>query len=139
MALRLFSLAMTLAKATREWSSTATCTNSQPTPAAVALTLAVAGDAVADPVEATEFFDVDMDHLAGLVALVTPHRHGRLKGIDAVETQPLENAADSSRRDRKLGSDLLSGAAGSTQRLDLLDDRLGRGLAQPMRPRAAIA
>src|SRR5258708_16325999 len=39
--------------------------------AAVALALAVTGDAVADLVEFAELFDVDVDHLAGLLALVT--------------------------------------------------------------------
>ena len=49
----------------REASSMQTWTNSQPTPRAVALAGAVAGDAVADPVEAAELLDVDVDELAG--------------------------------------------------------------------------
>ena len=56
-----------------------TWTNSQPTAAAVALAGAVAGDAVADPVEAAELLDVDVDQLAGLLALVAEHRRGRLQ------------------------------------------------------------
>lgn len=44
---------------------------------AVALSLAVAGDAVADAVEAAKLLDVDMDHLAGFGPLVAAHR-GRL-------------------------------------------------------------
>lgn len=35
-------------------------------PAAVALTLSITGDAVADLLETAELFDVDMDDLAGL-------------------------------------------------------------------------
>src|SRR5260370_15786722 len=38
--------------------------------AAVALALAVAGDAMAYLIELAELFDVDMDHLAGLLALI---------------------------------------------------------------------
>jgi hypothetical protein len=42
-----------------------------PTDAAdVAFAGPVAGDAVADPVELTELFDVDVDELSGLIALV---------------------------------------------------------------------
>ena len=41
--------------------------------------LAVAGDAVADLVEATELLDVDVDELAGMLAFVAPHRLGRLE------------------------------------------------------------
>jgi hypothetical protein len=37
--------------------------------AAVALAGSIAGDAVADLVEATELFDIDMDHLTGMLAL----------------------------------------------------------------------
>jgi hypothetical protein len=47
--------------------------------AAVALAGSIAGDAVADLVEATELFDIDMDNLAGDGALITAHRLGRLQ------------------------------------------------------------
>ena len=105
---------------------------------AVALPLAVAGDAVADPVEATELLDVDVDHLARLVTLVAAHRHGWIKGIDPIQAQPLEDAADGGRRDRQFGSNLLAGAARPSQRFNLLNDGLRRGFAQPMRSRAAV-
>lgn len=60
---------------------------------AVALAIAVPGDAVTDPVEAAELFDVDVDHLAGPGPLVATHRRNRLKGADPVETQTLKDAA----------------------------------------------
>ena len=47
--------------------------------AAVALAGAIAGDAVADLVETTELFDIDVDHLAGSGALIAAHRLGRLQ------------------------------------------------------------
>ena len=56
--------------------------------AAVALPFAVAGDAMADPVEAAELLDVDVDHLAGPCALVAPYRRRRLDRIDAVIVNP---------------------------------------------------
>ena len=45
----------------------------------VALAGAVTRDAVADPVESAELFDVDVDHLAGLLAFIASHRLGRLE------------------------------------------------------------
>ena len=42
---------------------------------------AVAGDAVADPLEAAELLDVDVDQLAGMLALVAADRLGRLEGL----------------------------------------------------------
>jgi hypothetical protein len=65
-------------KARREASSMATWTNSQPAPRVGPC--AVAGDAMADAVEATELLDVDVDQLAGMFALVATDRLGRLEG-----------------------------------------------------------
>ena len=64
-----------------------TWTNSQPTPRpllAGSLTGPIAGDAVADPLEAPEFLDVDVDDLAWMLALVAPHRLGRLQVAEPV-------------------------------------------------------
>ena len=47
--------------------------------AALVRTSPIAGDAVADALETAELFDVDVDHLAGLLALVAAHRLGRLQ------------------------------------------------------------
>src|SRR5260370_641287 len=52
--------------------------------AAVALALAVAGDAMADLVELAELFDVDVDHLAGPLALVAAGRVGPPPGAQLV-------------------------------------------------------
>jgi len=106
--------------------------------AAVALALAVAGDAMADLVEFAELFDVDVDHLAGPLALVAAGRFGRLQGAQLVETQALEGAADRGGRDADHGGDLLAGQALAAQAFDALDHLRRRRLTQPMRPRAAI-
>src|SRR5258707_2861730 len=106
--------------------------------AAVALALAVAGDAMADLVEFAELFDVDVDHLAGLLALVAARRLGRFQGAQLVEAQALEHAADGGGRDADGDGDLLAGHALAAQAFDALDHLRRRRLAQPMGPRAAI-
>jgi hypothetical protein len=43
---------------------------------------------VSGPLEAAELLDVDVDQLAGTLALVAPHRFGRLQRRDAVQAEP---------------------------------------------------
>lgn len=62
--------------------------------AAVALTGAVVGDPMCDMLEASELRDVDVDQLARSLALVTPHRLGRLERRNAVQSEPAQHAAD---------------------------------------------
>src|SRR3954469_11313320 len=50
---------------------------------AFALTGSIAGDAMADPVEAPELFDIDVDQFAGMLALVATNRRGRVNRLDA--------------------------------------------------------
>ena len=45
----------------------------------IALALAVAGDAMADSIDAAELFGIDIDHVTRSLALVADDRHGRLK------------------------------------------------------------
>ena len=87
-------------------------------PAGVALAGPVAGDPVADPIELAELFDVDVDDLAGRGAFIATDRLGRLERRQAVEAQPLEDAADGGRRNADLGGDLLAGMALPAQSLD---------------------
>ena len=54
-----------------------------------ALPGAVVRDAVADPVEAAELLDVEVDQLAGVVALVAADRLGRLQSGEAIEAKRL--------------------------------------------------
>jgi hypothetical protein len=70
------SVFLILLKATREASSRQTWTF--PADAtAVALALAVTANAVAYLIELAELFDVEMDHLAGLLALISARWLGR--------------------------------------------------------------
>ena len=59
---------------------------------AVALSSAIAGDAMSYVVELSEFLDVDVDELARMFPLVTAHRLGRFQC-----SQPVEPEADEMR------------------------------------------
>jgi hypothetical protein len=87
-------------------------------PARVALTSPVTRDAMADPIEFTQLFDVDVDQFAGAFALIAAHGLGQFQCRQPVETQPPQNAADGCRRHTGLGGDLLAGVALPTQCLD---------------------
>jgi hypothetical protein len=105
---------------------------------AVALAGAVAGDAVADPVEAAELLDVDMDHLARRFALVANDRRGRLQILDPAQAQTLQNPADGCRGDAGFLGDLFARPTLATQRFNPLNTRLGGRPVEAMRPRGAI-
>ena len=136
MALSFFSSGRTWTKAMREASSRQTWTNSQPAPRLLGGTLA--GDAVADLLEAADLLDVDVDQLAGAGALVAADRHGRRQVLEPAEPAPAQHAADRGRRDADLPGDLVAGPALATPRDDLRDDVVGRRPTQPMGPRGAI-
>src|SRR5882672_4543918 len=103
-----------------------------------ALASAIAGDAVANPVEAAELLDVDVDQFARMFPLVAAHRLGRLQRLDAIEAEPLQNAADGGRRDPDRDGDLLAGPALAPPRFDRLDNGRRRRPVQAMRPRGTI-
>src|SRR6516165_3579278 len=63
-------------------------------PAGVALAGPVAGDPVTDPVELAQLFDVDMDDLARMLALIAADGLSRLQGSKSVKTEPAQDAAD---------------------------------------------
>jgi hypothetical protein len=83
----------------------------------VALSDAIARDAVADPVEASELFDVDVDHLARVIAFIPAHRLSRLQRREPVEAQASQDAAHCSGGNIQFIRDLLAGAALPTQNL----------------------
>jgi len=71
--------------------------------AAVALAGAIAGDAVADALEATELFGVEMDHLARFLAFVAVHRRGRFEIAHAAEAEALQHIPVKYARDQETG------------------------------------
>src|SRR3982750_3835748 len=75
---------------------------------ALAMTGSIAGDAMADAVEAAELFGIDVDQFAGMLTLVAANRRGRFKRLDAIEAEAPEDAADRSRRDTACGGGVLA-------------------------------
>jgi hypothetical protein len=68
-----------------------------PIASSAALTGPVPGDAMADLLEAPKLFDIEMNELAGIVALVAPYRLSRLQRAQPVQPQTPEDAADGRR------------------------------------------
>src|SRR3954452_24933944 len=93
---------------------------------------------MADPVEAAELFDIDVDQFAGMLTLVAAHRRGGFKRLDAVEAETPEDAADRSRRDADRGCDVLARPALAAEGFDGRDRGGRRRPAEVMRPGGAI-
>src|SRR3982751_454702 len=85
---------------------------------ALALTGSVAGDAMADAVEAAELFDIDVDQFAGMLTLVAANRRGGFERLDAGEAEAPEDAADRGRRDADGRCDVLARPALAAQGFD---------------------
>ena len=64
----------------------------------IALAFAIAGDAVTDAVDPAKLLGIDMDQLAGPVALVADDGSGWLQGLETAKPQPAQGFAH--RRDR---------------------------------------
>src|ERR1043165_6916927 len=96
---------------------------------------AVAGDAVAELVEASELLDVDMDELAGMLALVAADRLSRLGRLHLPDSEPPQPAADGSRPRADGPADPLAGPALAAKRLNARDHRHWSRTAQPVRAR----
>ena len=106
--------------------------------AAVALAPAVAGDAMADVVEPAELLDVDMDELAGMLALVAADRLGRLQRCQPVEPRRCRMRLTVAGETPVSAAICLPVQRWRRRRSTSLDHRLRRRPVQPMRPRAAV-
>src|SRR3954469_10041489 len=109
-----------------------------PNAPALALTGSIAGDAMADPVEAAELLDIDVDQVAGMFALVAANRRGGFERLHAVEAEAPEDAADRGRRDADRGCDVLARPALAAQSFDGRDRGCRRRPVQVMGPGGAI-
>src|SRR4029077_4017883 len=85
---------------------------------ATAMAGATAGDAMANAVEAAEFLDIEVDDLAGLLALVSRSGLLRLEAGGQTEATACKDARDAGLADVELGSDVLLGAALTAQSLN---------------------
>src|SRR5215211_7610177 len=93
---------------------------------------------MADAVEATELFDIDVDQFARMLALVAANRRGGFERLDAVEAEAPEDAADRSRRDADCSCDLLARPALAAQGFDGRDRGGRRRPVEVMGPGGAI-
>lgn len=99
---------------------------------------ALAGNAMTDALETTELLDVDMDHLAGMLALVASDRLGRFDISQSRQSSTLEHAADGGGRDADLMGDVLAGPTLPPQRHDALGDQRSGGLWHMGGPRGTV-
>jgi hypothetical protein len=85
--------------------------------ARIALAAAIAGDAMADGIEAAELFDVDVDDLAWRCAFVAWSWLLRLEAGEQAEAASFEDTRDGGFGDAELAGDVLLGAALAAQSL----------------------
>ena len=95
----------------------------------VALSVPVASDAMAGPAEFAEFFDVDVDDLAGRFALVAGPWLCGFKRRQQAQSAAGENARDGGSGEAALGGDVVLRAALTAQGLDGIAG-CGGGLAR---------
>ena len=106
--------------------------------AALALAGAIAGDAMADALEAAELLDVDVDQLAGMLALVAAHRLGGSRSLIRLRPSRLRMRLTVAGETPVSLAICLPVQRWRRSALDLLDGRCRRRLAQPVRPRGAV-
>ena len=85
----------------------------------IALAGAIAGDAMADAVDAAKLLDVDMDELAGLFPLVADDGGLGVERLEAAKPKTAQHLADRRDRPAKPACDRRSGQALAPQRVDL--------------------
>jgi hypothetical protein len=105
----------------------------------VALASAITGDAVSNAIDPAELLDIDMDQLAGMLALVAAGRLGRLERAQLAEAETSQDARDGGLGDMRLPCDLPTRSALAAERLDTSDDLGQCRPTQAMRPGRAIA
>jgi hypothetical protein len=99
---------------------------------------AVAGDAMADDLNATQLLGVDMDELAGMVSLVAADRFFRIQVLEPRETLASKDASHGGWTRADTTGDLVPGLSAPTQPEDLFDN-VRMGLTRTtMGPRTAI-
>ena len=75
-------------------------------------------DAMADPLDAPQSFRVQVQELAGTLALVAAHQRAGLKGAKALESEPYQHRRDGRAGHAETGRDLGTAQPSSTQPLD---------------------
>jgi hypothetical protein len=98
----------------------------------------VAGDAKADAMDAGKLFNVEMEEIAGVGALVANDRHRRKKITPAVESGAAQQAGDGGAGKAGTAGDLDAGELLTAQGDDLLLAQERGRLAQPLGPGGTI-
>jgi hypothetical protein len=93
---------------------------------------------VAELGETAQFLDVEMEQIAGCGMFVALHRRRGFEIAEAIESEPAQDAADGSGAEPGMGGNAATGPALAPQVFDLLYQLQRGGLAQAMRPRAAV-
>ena len=86
---------------------------------------------MADAVEPAELLDVDVDHLAGMVALVAADGFGWIEVARSAQPHLSQDAADGGRRQAERPGDLLADEVLAAQRARRLDDKGSPSARQP--------
>jgi hypothetical protein len=107
-------------------------------PALVARAGAIAGDAVADAVDAAELLDVDMDEFARRVALIADDGGLGIERGKAAEPRPAQHEADSGNRPAQPPGYGRTGQTLTAKCHDLIRLRITQPVGAAMRARRAI-
>src|ERR1700704_5811699 len=100
-----------LARATREASSIATCTKSQPIPWLSLPGLRIPRDAMSDAIDSPALFDIQMQQRSRSFARVALHGQLRLQTSPAREVRTAQDARDAGGRDPQTAADKAPRAA----------------------------
>ena len=100
---------------------------------------AIAGDAVADAVDAAELLGVDMDQLAGPGALVAHRRRLGFQRGEPAETEPAQHRPDGGNGHPERAGDPGAAPAQPAQSLDLRHSRRRQTVSAAPRRRAAVS
>ncbi len=109
-----------------------------PAPTAFGLACPVACDTVAGAPELAKTREIEVDHVAGRLAFIAPHRPGRLQIASPRKDPPCAAPGSRGRRHARAGSNMRPRQAFTAQGIDPLRDIIRRRTAQSMRTRPAV-
>jgi hypothetical protein len=109
-----------------------------PAAASIALSGAIAGDTMADAVDAAELLDVDVDQFARFVALVTDNRRPGIKSRKTPQAAAAQGHPDSGDRPAQTPRNGGAGETLAAEALDLVFGRAGQPGGTVVRPARPI-
>src|SRR5690606_24728250 len=106
--------------------------------APAALAGAIAGDAMADAVDAAELLGIEVDQFAGPLPLVAADLARRVEGGEPAEAEPAQDYPHGGDGPPELAGDRRAGETLTPQRLDLGLDRRSQARRAAVRPGGAV-